>query len=203
MHQDNCNGRFGPNWSLLLLDLQVLFNLTLSECLIFRFNCRVKCVVLGGVVFMYVQCTMYMTLCRRWRAYNRIILVKDAPSRFGNTTTTTVTLTSDSNKANSVKRKGDKKSPAAPVQSVVTIASAFAGGNIRTKSSSSSSNHCAAVVEPDEAASSQHQLIDANHIINSESLHAEEMAALLDLKIHPSPSQRPPSVDPMPSIHNP
>lgn len=157
----------------------------------------------GGVVFMYVQCTMYMTLCRRWRAYNRIILVKDAPSRFGNTTTTTVTLTSDSNKANSVKRKGDKKSPAAPVQSVVTIASAFAGGNIRTKSSSSSSNHCAAVVEPDEAASSQHQLIDANHIINSESLHAEEMAALLDLKIHPSPSQRPPSVDPMPSIHNP
>lgn len=150
---------------------------------------------------MYVQCTMYMTLCRRWRAYNRVILVKDAPSRFGNTTTTTVTLTCDSNKANSVKRKGDKKSSAAaPVQSVVTIASAFAGGNIRTKSSS---NHCAAVVEPDEAASSQHQLIDANPIINSESLHAEEMAALLDLKIHPSPSQRSPSADPMPSIHNP
>ncbi|EFX81391.1 hypothetical protein DAPPUDRAFT_5114, partial [Daphnia pulex] len=33
----------------------------------------------GGVVFMYVQCTMYLTLCRRWRAYNRVILVQNAP----------------------------------------------------------------------------------------------------------------------------
>nr|CAG4641217.1 EOG090X0DX7 [Eulimnadia texana] len=33
----------------------------------------------GGIVFMYVQCTMYVSLCRRWRAYNRVILVQDRP----------------------------------------------------------------------------------------------------------------------------
>nr|CAG4652181.1 EOG090X0DX7 [Triops cancriformis] len=33
----------------------------------------------GGLVFMYVQCTMYAALCKRWRAYNRIILVQNAP----------------------------------------------------------------------------------------------------------------------------
>ena len=26
---------------------------------------------------MYVQCTTYVSLCRRWRAYNRVILVQD------------------------------------------------------------------------------------------------------------------------------
>nr|CAG4645825.1 EOG090X0DX7 [Lynceus sp. MCZ IZ 141354] len=31
----------------------------------------------GGLVFMYVQCTMYATLCRRWRAYNRVIVVQN------------------------------------------------------------------------------------------------------------------------------
>lgn len=154
---------------------------------------------------MYVQCTMYMTLCRRWRAYNRVILVQNAPSRFGNPATTTVTLTSEQpNKLSSsgVKRKGDKKSPAAaPVQSVVTIASAFTGSNLRTKNS----NHTAAVVEPgDEAIGINQQLTDANPIVNSESLHAEEMAALLDLKIHPSPSRRSvvASADTIPSIQN-
>lgn len=33
----------------------------------------------GGIVFMYVQCRMYMQLCRRWRAYNRVIYVQDCP----------------------------------------------------------------------------------------------------------------------------
>nr|CAG4644317.1 EOG090X0DX7 [Lepidurus arcticus] len=33
----------------------------------------------GGLVFMYVQCTMYAALCKRWRAYNRIIMVQNAP----------------------------------------------------------------------------------------------------------------------------
>nr|SVE83914.1 EOG090X0DX7 [Daphnia pulex] len=88
----------------------------------------------GGVVFMYVQCTMYLTLCRRWRAYNRVILVQNAPNKGGNSSTT-VTLPSDSvaTKPNGAKRKGEKKG-SAPVQSVVTIASAFTGGNLRSKS---------------------------------------------------------------------
>lgn len=30
----------------------------------------------GGVVFMYVQCKMYLTLCRKWRTYNKVIIVE-------------------------------------------------------------------------------------------------------------------------------
>ena len=33
----------------------------------------------GGLVFMYVQCKVYVHLCRKWKAYNRIIVVQDAP----------------------------------------------------------------------------------------------------------------------------
>ena len=33
----------------------------------------------GGVVFMYVQCKMYVQLCLRWRAYNKLITVENAP----------------------------------------------------------------------------------------------------------------------------
>ncbi|KAK2717905.1 E3 ubiquitin-protein ligase MARCHF8-like [Artemia franciscana] len=33
--------------------------------------------ITGGIVFMYVQCTMYVALCRRWRAYNRIVVVQN------------------------------------------------------------------------------------------------------------------------------
>jgi len=33
----------------------------------------------GGLVFMYVQCKMYIQLCQRWRAYNRVIYVQDCP----------------------------------------------------------------------------------------------------------------------------
>lgn len=29
----------------------------------------------GGVVFMYVQCKMYLNLCKKWRTYNKVILV--------------------------------------------------------------------------------------------------------------------------------
>ena len=35
----------------------------------------------GGLVFMYVQCKTYALLCRRWRAYNRIIFIQNLPSR--------------------------------------------------------------------------------------------------------------------------
>lgn len=29
----------------------------------------------GGLVFMYIQCKVYITLCRKWRAFNRYILL--------------------------------------------------------------------------------------------------------------------------------
>lgn len=35
----------------------------------------------GGLVFMYVQCKMYVQLFRRWRAFNRIICVQNAPEK--------------------------------------------------------------------------------------------------------------------------
>lgn len=35
----------------------------------------------GGLVFMYVQCKMYVQLFRRWRAFNRIIYVQNAPEK--------------------------------------------------------------------------------------------------------------------------
>src|SRR6218665_1857537 len=34
----------------------------------------------GGLVFMYVQCKMYIQLFQRWRAYNRIIYVQNCPT---------------------------------------------------------------------------------------------------------------------------
>ena len=30
----------------------------------------------GGLVFMYIQCKVYIHLCRKWKAYNRIIVVQ-------------------------------------------------------------------------------------------------------------------------------
>lgn len=30
----------------------------------------------GGLVFMYVQCKMYVKLCQKWKAYNRVISVE-------------------------------------------------------------------------------------------------------------------------------
>lgn len=33
----------------------------------------------GGLVFMYVQCKVYVQLWKRLKAFNRIILVKDVP----------------------------------------------------------------------------------------------------------------------------
>lgn len=37
----------------------------------------------GGLVFMYVQCKMYVQLCRRWRAYNRVIYIQHCPNLTG------------------------------------------------------------------------------------------------------------------------
>lgn len=30
----------------------------------------------GGVIFMYIQCKMYIQLCNRWRQYNRVIIIQ-------------------------------------------------------------------------------------------------------------------------------
>lgn len=142
---------------------------------------------------------MYLTLCRRWRAYNRVILVQNAPSRTGNASTT-VTLPSDSvtTKQSGVKRKADKKG-SVPVQSVVTIASAFTGGNLRSKVGGSGSS---TVIDPANADHNSHPHQLADSIIVSESLQAEEMTALLDLKTQPSTSKPSPDDSIIPSIQN-
>ncbi|XP_014251129.1 uncharacterized protein LOC106667597 [Cimex lectularius] len=35
----------------------------------------------GGVVFMYIQCKAYMHICQRWKAFNRVIYVQNAPEK--------------------------------------------------------------------------------------------------------------------------
>ncbi len=40
----------------------------------------------GGLVFMYVQCKMYIQLCRRWRAYNLVIYIQDCNATDANNT---------------------------------------------------------------------------------------------------------------------
>jgi E3 ubiquitin-protein ligase MARCH1/8 len=37
----------------------------------------------GGLVFMYVQCKMYVQLFRRWKAYNKVIFVQNCPETVG------------------------------------------------------------------------------------------------------------------------
>ncbi|XP_015591728.1 E3 ubiquitin-protein ligase MARCH8 isoform X2 [Cephus cinctus] len=35
----------------------------------------------GGLVFMYIQCKAYIMLFRRWRAFNRVIFIQNAPEK--------------------------------------------------------------------------------------------------------------------------
>lgn len=35
----------------------------------------------GGIIFMYIQCKSYLHLCRRWKAFNRVIYVQNAPEK--------------------------------------------------------------------------------------------------------------------------
>jgi len=125
----------------------------------------------GGVVFMYVQCTMYFALCRRWRAFNRVILVQNAPIRANQAILNITEPTKPSGRKRAHKKTS--ATPAAPVQSVVTIATAFSGANETAKTNNCSSD-CNA-----------HSFLDS--VIINES-PAEEMATLLDLKNHPSTS---------------
>ena len=36
----------------------------------------------GGLVFMYIQCKVYLQLCRKWKAYNRTIVVQVLPVKY-------------------------------------------------------------------------------------------------------------------------
>jgi len=125
----------------------------------------------GGVVFMYVQCTMYFTLCRRWRAFNRIVLVQNAPARVNQTVLNVAEPTKPCGRKRAHKKTG--AAAAAPVQSVATIATVFSGENEPAKT-----NSCSSDCNP-------HSFLDSV-IINQSP--AEEMATLLDLKNHPSTS---------------
>lgn len=35
----------------------------------------------GGLVFMYIQCKTYIMLCKKWRAFNRVIFIQNAPEK--------------------------------------------------------------------------------------------------------------------------
>uniref|UniRef100_A0A1B6DPB5 Uncharacterized protein n=1 Tax=Clastoptera arizonana TaxID=38151 RepID=A0A1B6DPB5_9HEMI len=35
----------------------------------------------GGVVFMYIQCKAYLQICQRWKAFNRVIYIQNAPEK--------------------------------------------------------------------------------------------------------------------------
>ncbi|XP_011502298.1 PREDICTED: E3 ubiquitin-protein ligase MARCH8 [Ceratosolen solmsi marchali] len=35
----------------------------------------------GGLVFMYIQCKTYIMLCRRWKTFNRVIFIQNAPEK--------------------------------------------------------------------------------------------------------------------------
>jgi len=84
----------------------------------------------GGVVFMYVQCTTYVSLCRRWRAYNRVILVQDVsvepvascgPSTADAAATEATTSSAAGASNHCAGKKNDKKTTTnTPLQSVVT-----------------------------------------------------------------------------------
>ena len=124
---------------------------------------------------MYVQCTMYVSLCRRWRAYNQVILVQNAvhcPNQQN------LNVVAESTGANSKcgggggRRKVDKKSTA-PVQSVVTIASAFGANNLRAKVTNVMSDAI------DNTGTSSYNFVQ--HAANRHELYSQEMAALLDV----------------------
>nr|CAG4650497.1 EOG090X0DX7 [Sida crystallina] len=149
----------------------------------------------GGVVFMYVQCTMYVSLCRRWRAYNRVILVQNAPSgpsaaggavptndlpsmatNNSNMATSAPVTTSGSCKVTSNSRKKfDRRTPT-PVQSVVTPAGAH---HLLSKMTAAPDHICWV----EETSIHQSHLVDNNssqslHSQSNSSIHASELVAL-------------------------
>merc|ERR1712106_1303691 len=68
----------------------------------------------GGLVFMYVQCKVYTQLCGKWKAFNRVILVKDLPLEILEKQKQTIL---EARKAKLV-REGDKQGASSSPQSI-------------------------------------------------------------------------------------
>jgi len=69
-------------WSLYVLVDRTAEEIKLGEL---QWSFWTKLVVVaigftGGLVFMYVQCKAYLHLCKKWKAYNRVIVVQDVPA---------------------------------------------------------------------------------------------------------------------------
>lgn len=68
-------------WSLYVLIERTAEEITKGE-LKWPFWTKLVVVAIGftgGLVFIYVQCKMYVQLFRRWKAYNKIIFVQNCP----------------------------------------------------------------------------------------------------------------------------
>ncbi|XP_033891132.3 uncharacterized protein LOC117421180 isoform X2 [Acipenser ruthenus] len=75
----------------------------------------------GGLVFMYVQCKVYVQLWRRLKAYNRVIFVQNCPNTSKNTEEKILSI----NQSN-----GNKDSVAVPVSQTETNAQRPGGGAV-------------------------------------------------------------------------
>ncbi|MGH0132539.1 UNVERIFIED_CONTAM: hypothetical protein FKN15_021469 [Acipenser sinensis] len=75
----------------------------------------------GGLVFMYVQCKVYVQLWRRLKAYNRVIFVQNCPDTSKNTEEKILSI----NQSN-----GNKDSVAVPVSQTETNAQRPGGGAV-------------------------------------------------------------------------
>lgn len=65
-------------WSLYVLIERTAHEMSLNQ-LDWAFWVKLVVVAIGftgGVVFMYIQCKMYVQLCMRWRRYNRVIIIQ-------------------------------------------------------------------------------------------------------------------------------
>lgn len=74
--------------SCVVWSLYVLINRTAEEIqdglLEWPFWTKIIVVAIGftgGVVFMYIQCKAYIQICQRWKAFNRVIYVQNAPEK--------------------------------------------------------------------------------------------------------------------------
>lgn len=59
----------------------------------------------GGLVFMYVQCKMYVQLFKRWRAFNRIIYVQNVPEKAAELSPVTILAPKDTDSITSDSKK--------------------------------------------------------------------------------------------------
>jgi len=91
----------------------------------------------GGLVFMYIQCKVYVHLCRKWKAYNRIIVVQDAPegvhkpsgSRRSSWRRATTAATSEEDK-NRQSSQNAENTPASPTGDAEAAGPSGSGGSV-------------------------------------------------------------------------